>query len=163
MVLKRVVFQEGDFPFQCTGCRICELVCSFIHHKIFNPSLSRIRVTRSESELIDFPVTCRQCSDPTCQNVCPTQAISRKNHLGVNQIDKELCVGCGECVSACPFGAIYIPLGEKVPISCDLCGGDPQCVKYCPREVLSYASGENLADEKRGRVTPGQENTSREG
>jgi Fe-S-cluster-containing hydrogenase component 2 len=73
--------------------------------------------------------------------VCPTQAISRKNE-GVNQIHKERCVGCGECVSACPYGAISIPLGEKVPISCDLCGGEPQCVKYCPRGVLIYSSDE---------------------
>ena len=142
MALKKIVFKEGDFPSQCTGCRMCELVCSFTHNKIFNPSLSRIRVTTDESELIDFPVTCRHCADPTCQSVCPTQAISRNNRQEVNQINEELCVGCGECASACPFGAIYIPMGEKVPISCDLCGGEPQCVKYCPREVLIYTSNE---------------------
>jgi len=127
---------------------MCELVCSFFHYKIFNPSLSRIKVITNESELIDFPVTCRHCTDPTCQSVCPTQAISRNNQQGVNQIDKELCVGCGECVSACPFGAIFIPLGEKVPISCDLCGGEPQCVKYCPREVLIYTSDEEDTSQK---------------
>jgi len=148
MTLKKVVFKEGDFPSQCTGCRMCDLVCSFFHYKIFNPSLSRIKVITNESELIDFPVTCRHCTDPTCQSVCPTQAISRNNQQGVNQIDKELCVGCGECVSACPFGAIFIPLGEKVPISCDLCGGEPQCVKYCPREVLIYTSDEEDTSQK---------------
>ena len=142
MTLKRIVFKEGIFPSQCTGCRICELVCSFFHYKIFNPALSRIKVITDESELLDFPVTCQHCLDPTCQSVCPTQAISRNNQQGVNQIDEELCVGCGECVSACPFGAIFIPLGEKVPICCDLCGGEPQCVKYCPREVLFYISNE---------------------
>ena len=141
MALKRVVYQEGDFPSQCTGCRICELVCSFTHHTIFNPSLSRIKVTTDESALIDFPGTCRHCADPTCVRVCPAQAISRNNE-GVNRIDAERCVGCGECVAACPYGAISIPLGEKVPISCDLCGGEPQCVKYCPRGVLFYSSDE---------------------
>ena len=142
MTLKRVALQEGDFPSQCTGCRMCELVCSFTHYKIFNPSLSRIRVVTQESKLIDFPVTCRQCQDPICQEVCPTQAISRDNHLGVNRIDHERCMGCGECVTACPFGAIYIPAGENIPISCDLCGGDPQCVTYCPREVLKLIGNE---------------------
>jgi len=141
MALKRVVFQEGDFPSQCTGCRICELVCSFSHYTIFNPSLSRIKVTTEESALIDFPGTCRHCAEPTCMSVCPTEAISRKRE-GVNQINKERCVGCGECVSACPYGAINIPMGEKVPISCDLCGGEPQCVEYCPRGVLVYTSDE---------------------
>jgi len=149
MALKKVVFKEGDFPSQCTGCRMCELVCSFTHYKISNPSLSRIKVVTNESELIDFPVICRQCTDPTCQSVCPTQAISRNNQQGVNQIDKELCVGCGECASACPFGAIFLPMGDKVPISCDLCGGEPQCVKYCPREVLVYTSNEEDTSQKR--------------
>lgn len=143
MAGKRVILQEGEFPSQCTGCRMCELVCSFTHYKIFNPSLSRIKVVTQESELIDFPIICRQCQDPTCKEVCPTQAISRDNHLGVNRINNELCIGCGECVSACPFGAIYLPAGEKVPISCDLCGGDPQCVTYCPREVLNCTTDEN--------------------
>jgi Fe-S-cluster-containing hydrogenase component 2 len=143
MAGKRVVLQEGEFPSQCTGCRMCELVCSFTHYKIFNPSLSRIKVVTQESELIDFPIICRQCPDPTCKEVCPTQAINRDNRLGVNKIDKELCIGCGECVSACPFGAIYLPAGGKVPISCDLCGGDPQCVTYCPREVLNCTTDEN--------------------
>ena len=156
MVLKKVVFLEGSFPAQCTGCRMCELVCSFTHSRIFNPSLSRIRVTTRETELIDFPVICRQCLNPPCQKVCPTQAISR-NSLGANQIEEELCIGCGECVSACPFGAIYIPTGEKVPISCDLCGGDPQCVAYCPREVLTYTSNEGLARDKRVKSDPDQE------
>jgi len=141
---------------------MCELVCSFTHYKIFNPSLSRIRVITRESELIDFPITCRQCLDPTCQEVCPTQAISRNNHIEVNKIDKELCVGCGKCVSACPFGAIYIPAGEKVPISCDLCGGDPQCVAYCPSEVLNYTSDEDSAKAKRRKLTQPQESTPHE-
>jgi Fe-S-cluster-containing hydrogenase component 2 len=162
MALKRVIFQEGDFPFQCTGCRMCELVCSFTHYKIFNPSLARIRVTTNEPELIDFPVVCRLCLNPPCHEVCPTQALSKHNHLGINKIDREMCIGCGECVSACPFGAIYIPNGEKIPISCDLCGGDPRCVSFCPREVLSYTSNEGLARGKRGKLTLPQEDTSQE-
>lgn len=161
MALKKVIFQEGDFPHQCSGCKLCELVCSFTHYKIFNPSLSRIRVTSYEPELIDVPVTCKQCINPPCQNVCPTKAISR-NDLGVNQIDRELCIGCGECVLACPFGAINIPDGEEIPISCDLCGGNPQCVYYCPREVLLYTSDENLSRSKRGKIASSNEIISQE-
>jgi len=93
--------------------------------------------------------------------VCPTKAISR-NNLGVNQVDRELCIGCGECVSACPFGAINIPENEEIPISCDLCGGDPQCVYYCPREVLIYTSDEGLARNKRGKITPHYDSISQE-
>jgi Fe-S-cluster-containing hydrogenase component 2 len=31
----------------CTGCRMCELVCSFHHQQVFSPELSSIRVTRN--------------------------------------------------------------------------------------------------------------------
>ena len=162
MTLKRVLLQEGDFPSQCTGCRMCELVCSFAHYKIFNPSLSRIRVVTRESELIDFPVTCNHCAEPVCREVCPTQAISGDNNLGTNKIDHERCMGCGECVSACPFGAISIPSGESAPISCDLCGGKPKCVTYCPREVLKLTSDVDPAEGKQvNKETPSQKDTHR--
>jgi Fe-S-cluster-containing hydrogenase component 2 len=57
---------------------------------------------------------------------------------------------------------MYIPAGEKLPISCDLCGGDPQCVKYCPREVLFYATDEQVAKIKRGKLDPSQMSTQEE-
>ncbi|KJS82588.1 MAG: hypothetical protein JM58_14625 [Peptococcaceae bacterium BICA1-8] len=33
---------------KCTGCRICELVCSFHHSGTFAPSLSSIQVSRKK-------------------------------------------------------------------------------------------------------------------
>lgn len=156
MTVKRVIVQEGSFPSQCTGCRICELICSFTHYHIFNPSLSRIKVTKIEPLLIDHPVTCRQCQRPPCHEVCPTHAITRNNDLGVNHIHEKLCIGCGECALACPFGAIYIPSGENFPISCDLCGGDPQCVRFCPFKVLQCRGDEDVAKEKRHKVAEGK-------
>jgi Fe-S-cluster-containing hydrogenase component 2 len=149
MPAKKVVLQEEGFPSQCTGCRMCELICSFTHYKTFNPSLSRIRVAKCEPDLIDYPVICRQCCNPPCRKACPSAAINPDIQTGASRIDPELCIGCGECVSACPFGAIYIPVGEKLPICCDLCDGDPQCVAYCPFKVLKYMSSEDLAKDKR--------------
>lgn len=31
----------------CTGCRMCELVCSFHHRQVFSPELSSIRISRN--------------------------------------------------------------------------------------------------------------------
>jgi len=31
----------------CTGCRMCELVCSFHHKGVFSPELSSIKVSRN--------------------------------------------------------------------------------------------------------------------
>jgi iron only hydrogenase large subunit-like protein len=38
--------------------------------------------------------------------VCPVGAIS-KGEDGFAYIDKEKCISCGKCVSACPFGAVH--------------------------------------------------------
>ena len=35
---------------KCTGCRACELACSFHHIKSFNRSISSIKVSRDENK-----------------------------------------------------------------------------------------------------------------
>lgn len=41
-----------------------------------------------------------------CIRICPVQAISEKK--GRADINAAVCLGCGECISACKFDAIYI-------------------------------------------------------
>src|SRR3989338_207787 len=73
---KKIILEEGKFPAVCSGCRLCEIVCSFRHEAIFAPWLSRIRVVTVE-HLIDYPVTCKLCKNPPCQKACPVNAISK--------------------------------------------------------------------------------------
>lgn len=45
------------------------------------------------------------------------------------------CVGCGKCVSVCPFGALSLVNGKAVAGSaCTMCGA---CVSQCPVKALS--------------------------
>jgi Fe-S-cluster-containing hydrogenase component 2 len=48
------------------------------------------------------------------------------------------CDGCGQCVEACPFDAIWIDPLTNFAIKCDLCGGDPQCVKFCNFDAIRF-------------------------
>jgi len=51
------------------------------------------------------------------------------------QIDEKLCIGCGICEDACPFGAIEVVDGVAVVNeTCTLCGA---CVEVCEVEALS--------------------------
>ncbi|MGI6394947.1 MAG: RnfABCDGE type electron transport complex subunit B [bacterium] len=47
------------------------------------------------------------------------------------------CLGLGECVSACPFGAMYMDEKTGLPViieeKCVACG---KCVKACPRKLI---------------------------
>jgi Fe-S-cluster-containing hydrogenase component 2 len=131
----------------CTGCRYCELICSFYHDKEIGRSLARIRVFREKTGL-NIPVTCEHCEDPFCMSVCPVGVISREK-TGAIVIDDEHCVGCRLCAVACPIGMIVINPSTRKPIKCDLCGGDPKCVKYCPAGAIKYVKPAYAFEQKR--------------
>lgn len=46
------------------------------------------------------------------------------------------CIGFGDCVAACNFGAISIQDG-KVIVCEDLCGGCGSCAAVCPKSLIS--------------------------
>ena len=99
---------------KCTGCRLCELVCSVVHEGVSNPFRSRIKVMKWEHEGLYVPMSCQQCEDAPCMNVCPVKAISRDERLNRVMVDYNVCIGCRMCVTACPFGAMsFDSIGKK--------------------------------------------------
>ncbi len=131
-------------PEKCTGCRICEMVCSAVKEGEFNARLSRIRTTWVTPYLVTS-LACRLCEDPSCVRSCPQGALSVDEEKGVILVDEERCVGCGLCVKACEFNAITLHPGRKVVIVCDLCGGEPKCVEFCPKGALDLRTAEEIA------------------
>jgi len=123
---------------ECSGCRICELVCSLSHEGECNPLKSRIRVVKIDEEGIDMPCVCLHCEIPLCRDVCPVGAIVRDSDTGAILIKEDLCIGCRACTLVCPFGALTMDTSLGVMLKCDLCDGDPKCVKYCLSNALVY-------------------------
>lgn len=125
-------------PDKCTGCRTCELTCSFSKNGNFNPKDAAISVLFFDEVGLQVPMTCLQCDDAHCVKVCPVSALTKDENTGVVNYDSEKCIGCKMCVSACPFGNMTYSSRLKKVIKCDECGGDPQCVKLCPSGALEY-------------------------
>jgi len=134
---------------KCTGCRLCELVCSVTHDGVSNPERSRIKVMKWESEGLYIPMTCQQCDDAPCMNVCPVKAISRDEDVGFVTVDQDICIGCRSCVAICPFGAMNYNVIDKKVFKCDLCGGKPQCVRFCDMKAVDYVSADRLSVHKK--------------
>ncbi len=123
---------------KCTGCRLCELVCSVKHEGVSNPARARININKWEMKGIMIPMVCSQCESAPCVTVCPTNARYRDEEVGCVKVNYDRCIGCRTCVVACPFGAInFDPVAARV-ISCDLCDGQPVCANFCETGALRY-------------------------
>ncbi|GGV89622.1 hypothetical protein GCM10015535_43850 [Streptomyces gelaticus] len=66
------------------------------------------------------------------------------------------CIGCANCVNACPFGVPKIDLRAKLQMKCNLCydrtayGLAPMCATVCPTGALFYGTVEELQAERPG-------------
>jgi len=127
---------------KCTGCRLCELVCSVVHDGISNPARSSIKVMKWESEGLYIPMSCQQCEDAPCMVACPVKAISHDEAMNRVMVDYDICIGCRTCVSVCPFGAMNFNVIDKKVFKCDLCDGDPQCVRFCDMKAIEYVEAD---------------------
>ncbi len=142
----RVLFLDLD---ACTGCRACMVACSLAKEKLFNLNDSRIWVPKMESICLNVPIICEQCADAPCKNVCPTQAIARGAETGALLVDSDKCIGCKECIWACPFGAMSLKRG--IAVKCDLCDGQPECARVCIPGAIKYADLDRSNIEKKWR------------
>jgi carbon-monoxide dehydrogenase iron sulfur subunit len=131
-------------PKNCMACKSCELACALRHSKsgdinaaiCENPRpLSRLTIEQGDGKL--HLITCQHCKRPKCVEACQANAIEKNDDSTVT-IKNERCIGCGECVEACPFGAIQIHGHEAV--KCDLCEGavELSCVLACQCGALIY-------------------------
>ncbi|MFQ5784445.1 MAG: 4Fe-4S dicluster domain-containing protein [Alphaproteobacteria bacterium] len=129
-------------PEKCTGCRQCEMACSFEHGGTFNPARSRIKIFEFHSEARFVPYTCTQCADAWCMEACPVDAITVDTTTGAKVVHDDVCVGCKVCTIACPFGTINYNQASGKVVKCDLCGGDPACAKACPTQAITYVDAD---------------------
>ena len=72
-VIEKVLIVDAD---KCTGCRVCELVCSMAKHGEYNPQKSYIKVMKNREMSVDIEtlnVKCDFCNK--CVEWCLPRAI----------------------------------------------------------------------------------------
>jgi Fe-S-cluster-containing dehydrogenase component len=58
-----------------------------------------------------LPIACQQCRNPQCTTVCPVKATWQEPD-GIVVVDYNWCIGCRNCMAACPYGARHFNWGE---------------------------------------------------
>jgi len=126
---------------RCVGCQACMFACV---RRLGKGGLegTSIHVKSAGGIRKGFVViVCRACHDPPCARVCPTDALVTREGGGV-RLKNKLCIGCENCVEACPFGAIFWDPLQNKPEVCVYCG---YCAPYCPYNVLALEEVEEVS------------------
>lgn len=95
---------------KCLGCYGCQISCKAENGT--PPGILYARVQKQEIgefpnvRRLSLPLLCMHCSNPPCEEVCPSGATTRRPD-GIVDIDKNACVGCRACMLACPYEARF--------------------------------------------------------
>src|ERR1041384_47486 len=155
---------------RCIECNGCVTACKNENEVPWG--VNRRRVVTLNDGVVgaekSISVACMHCSDAPCMAVCPVDCFYRTDD-GVVLHDKDLCIGCGYCFYACPFGAPQFPQAGafgpggrgaapsdaefKKPGPNRLAEGKlPACAEMCSTKALLGGDGDVIADIYRDRV-----------
>ena len=84
----------------------------------------------------------------------PADAIKRTSDGVVQSSLKPRCIGCTNCVFACPFGVPKYDVQADQMMKCDMCydrtsaGKKPMCATVCPSAALFFGTAEEIAAQR---------------
>jgi Fe-S-cluster-containing dehydrogenase component len=140
---------------RCIGCKACVQACEECDTHRGRSMIHLETIDRSDS-VQTAPQVCMHCHDPICAQVCPADAIKQTPDGVVQSSLKPRCIGCSNCVLACPFGVPKYYAGIDQMMKCDMCydrtstGKRPMCATVCPSEALAYTTLEHIENTRRG-------------
>jgi Fe-S-cluster-containing dehydrogenase component len=134
-------------PSRCIGCQACVQACAECGtHR--GQAMIHLEYVDRATGVQTAPVICMHCEDPTCARVCPADAIKQDDDGVVLSAAKPRCVGCSNCVLACPFGVPKMKVELDLMMKCDMCydrtsvGKKPMCATVCPSGALFFGTRE---------------------
>ncbi|MDR2196720.1 MAG: 4Fe-4S dicluster domain-containing protein [Coriobacteriales bacterium] len=150
---------------KCTGCKTCQVACKETYGLPVDTLWRKVLNYQNGSWTLDeatgiyepdnifgyfISMACNHCAAPACVASCPVAAIEKNGDTGIVSIDAELCIGCGSCLSACPYDAPSLWEARGIYTKCDMCsaliaeGDKPLCVSGCLMRALDFGELEEL-------------------
>jgi formate dehydrogenase beta subunit len=155
----------------CIGCKACEVACMEWNDlpfgkTVFDNSYQTMPETRwnywnlilfNEHEREDGSLQwlmrkhqCMHCAEPGCLEACPADGAIVQYANGIVDFQSDNCIGCGYCITGCPFNIPkFHPATHKVH-KCTLCADrvsgnlEPACIKSCPTGCLHFGTKEDM-------------------
>lgn len=156
---------------KCSGCYNCQLACKDEHcgndwmpyakpqpmtGQFWCRVTEHVQGTIPKVKIHYISQMCAHCADPACAKACPSGAIHKRED-GFVLIDPAKCTGCGQCVGACPFGAIFFNKELNIAQKCTGCthlldngSRQPRCSEVCPTGALTFGEESELRKELEG-------------
>ena len=140
---------------RCIGCKACVQACEECDtHR--GQSMIHFETIRRADSVQTAPQVCMHCEDPICAQVCPADAIKKTPEGVVQSSLKPRCIGCSNCVLACPFGVPKYDAHIDQMMKCDMCydrtsiGKKPMCATVCPSQALAFTTLEEIEQTRDG-------------
>ncbi|ARS52188.1 formate dehydrogenase subunit beta [Kushneria konosiri] len=173
---------------KCIGCKACQVACmewndlrddvGECHGVYDNPmdltaeSWTVMRFSEVETEVVggnDVSAEkqlswlirkdgCMHCAEPGCLEACPAPGAIVQYANGIVDFDSNNCIGCGYCITGCPFNIPRISEKDSKSYKCTLCsdrvnvGLEPACVKACPTNCIEFGSKQDMLARAEKRV-----------
>jgi formate dehydrogenase iron-sulfur subunit len=164
---------------KCIGCKACQVACSewndlrdAVGRNVGvydNPadltaeSWTVMRFTEHEEQdgRLEWLIRkdgCMHCADPGCLKACPSPGAIVQYSNGIVDFIEENCIGCGSCITGCPFNVPRLSKEDNKVYKCTLCsdrvsvGLEPACVKTCPTGAITFGSKEDMKEHAAERI-----------
>ncbi|HSI48004.1 MAG TPA: formate dehydrogenase subunit beta [Ideonella sp.] len=165
---------------KCIGCKACQTACMEWNDLRQEPGTSLgvydnpidltenawtvMKFTEYENEQsgnLEWLIRkdgCMHCADPGCLKACPSPGAIIQYSNGIVDFHEENCIGCGYCVTGCPFDVPRISKKDNKAYKCTLCsdrvavGMEPACVKTCPTGAIMFGTKQAMKDQAAERI-----------
>jgi molybdopterin-containing oxidoreductase family iron-sulfur binding subunit len=121
---------------KCIGCRACNVSCNSENNLppgvVYRPVMGQEVGKYPDVRMIFTPKPCMHCDNPPCVPVCPVKA-TWKREDGIVVVDYNICIGCRNCLLACPYSARTADFGEFFGM------GTPEIMGYELRPNYEYS------------------------